>query len=107
YGYRRSDRRAQEFVSGRRAGHLPADDAGGARAHGGAVAGARLGGARAGVLGLMAVLALGLGWVVAGRVLRPLQRITATAKRLSERTLHQRIALEGPDDELKELADTL
>ena len=59
-----------------------------------------------GVLGLMAVLSLGLGWVVAGRVLRPLQRITATAKRLSERTLHQRIALQGPDDELKELADT-
>ncbi len=58
------------------------------------------------VLGLMAVLSLGLGWVVAGRVLRPLQRITATAKRLSERTLYQRIALEGPDDELKELADT-
>jgi signal transduction histidine kinase len=58
------------------------------------------------VLGLMALLSLGLGWVVAGRVLRPLQRITATAKRLSERTLYQRIALEGPDDELKELADT-
>jgi signal transduction histidine kinase len=59
-----------------------------------------------GVLGLTALLSLGLGWVVAGRVLRPLQRITATAKRLSERTLDQRIALEGPDDELKELADT-
>jgi signal transduction histidine kinase len=59
-----------------------------------------------GVLGLMALLSLGLGWLVAGRVLRPLQRITATAKRLSERTLHQRIALDGPDDELKELADT-
>ena len=58
------------------------------------------------VLGLMAVASLGLGWLVAGRVLRPLQRITATAKRLSERTLHQRIALQGPDDELKELADT-
>jgi len=58
------------------------------------------------VLGLMAVASLGLGWVVAGRVLSPLQQITATAKRLSERTLHQRIALEGPDDELKELADT-
>jgi signal transduction histidine kinase len=58
------------------------------------------------VLGLMALLSLGLGWVVAGRVLRPLQQITATAKRLSERTLHQRIALDGPDDELKELADT-
>jgi signal transduction histidine kinase len=59
-----------------------------------------------GVLGLMALGSLGLGWVVAGRVLRPLQQITATAKRLSEHTLHQRIALEGPDDELKELADT-
>jgi signal transduction histidine kinase len=59
-----------------------------------------------GVLGLMALGSLGLGWVVAGRVLRPLQRITATAQRLSERTLHQRIALDGPDDELKELADT-
>ena len=59
-----------------------------------------------GVLGLMALGSLGLGWVVAGRVLRPLQRITATAKRLSERTLDQRIALDGPDDELKELADT-
>jgi signal transduction histidine kinase len=59
-----------------------------------------------GMLGLMALGSLGLGWVVAGRVLRPLQRITATAKRLSERTLHQRIALDGPDDELKELADT-
>ena len=58
------------------------------------------------VLGLMALLSLALGWVVAGRVLRPLQRITATAKRLSEHTLHQRIALQGPDDELKELADT-
>jgi signal transduction histidine kinase len=59
-----------------------------------------------GVLALMALLSLGLGWLVAGRVLRPLQRITATAKRLSERTLDQRIALQGPDDELKELADT-
>jgi signal transduction histidine kinase len=59
-----------------------------------------------GVLGLMALGSLGLGWLVAGRVLRPLARITATARRLSERTLHQRIALDGPDDELKELADT-
>ncbi len=58
------------------------------------------------VLGLMALGSLWLGWLVAGRVLRPLQRITATAKRLSEHTLYQRIALDGPDDELKELADT-
>jgi signal transduction histidine kinase len=49
---------------------------------------------------------VGLGWVVAGRVLRPLQQITGTAKRLSERNLHERIGLQGPADELKELADT-
>ncbi|WP_422673501.1 sensor histidine kinase [Bailinhaonella thermotolerans] len=53
------------------------------------------------------ILALILGYVVADRALRPLQRMTATARRLSESTLaHERIALEGPDDEIKELADT-
>jgi signal transduction histidine kinase len=57
-------------------------------------------------LGLMAVASLGLGWVIAGRVLRPVHQITRTARRLSEETLHERIALDGPDDELKELADT-
>ena len=57
-------------------------------------------------LGLMAVASIGLGWVVAGRVLRPLHEITATARRLSEQNLDQRIALTGPSDELKELADT-
>ena len=57
-------------------------------------------------LGLMAVASVGLGWVVAGRVLRPLHDITATAKRLSEQNLDQRIGLSGPSDELKELADT-
>jgi signal transduction histidine kinase len=57
-------------------------------------------------LGLMAVAAIGLGWLVAGRVLRPLAAITATAKRCSTDTLQQRIRLNGPKDELKELADT-
>ncbi len=57
-------------------------------------------------LGLMALVSIGLGWMVAGRVLRPLHRITAIARRLSEQNLHERIALEGPSDELKELADT-
>ncbi|HEX2701465.1 MAG TPA: HAMP domain-containing sensor histidine kinase [Acidimicrobiales bacterium] len=57
-------------------------------------------------LGLMAVVSVALGWVVAGRVLQPLHDITATAKRLSEQNLDQRIALTGPSDELKELADT-
>ena len=48
-----------------------------------------------------------LGWLVAGRVLRPVQRITETARASSETDLHHRVGLEGPDDELKELADTL
>jgi signal transduction histidine kinase len=58
-------------------------------------------------LAAMATLAFGLGWVVAGRVLRPLRAITATAQRISATSLHERLALAGPDDEFKELADTL
>ncbi len=54
----------------------------------------------------MAGVSAGLGWLVAGRVLRPLHQITATARRMSESSLHERIALQGPQDELKELADT-
>jgi signal transduction histidine kinase len=57
-------------------------------------------------LGVMGVLSVGFGWALSGRVLGPLQRMTATARRLSEENLHERIALAGPDDELKELADT-
>ena len=57
-------------------------------------------------LGIMAVASIGLGWLIAGRVLRPLRVITATARRVSARNLHQRIAMTGPDDELKELGDT-
>jgi signal transduction histidine kinase len=52
------------------------------------------------------IIALALGYFVADRALSPLQRVTTTARRLSESTLHERIALEGPDDEIKELADT-
>jgi signal transduction histidine kinase len=53
------------------------------------------------------ILALIIGYFVADRAMRPVARMTATAKKLSESTLaHQRIALEGPNDELKELADT-
>jgi signal transduction histidine kinase len=52
------------------------------------------------------LIALALGWFVADRALGPLQQVTATARRLSESTLHERIALQGPDDEIKELADT-
>jgi signal transduction histidine kinase len=55
---------------------------------------------------IAAILAVWLGWVVAGRVLAPLHEITTTAHRLEATRLDQRIELEGPPDELKELADT-
>lgn len=57
-------------------------------------------------LAVMALLSLGMGWLLAGRMLRPLHAITSTARRLSASTLKDRIALAGPADELKELADT-
>ena len=59
-----------------------------------------------GALGLMAVVSVGMGWLMAGRVLRPLHHITEAAQRLSEENLHEPIAMDGPDDELKQLADT-
>ncbi len=58
-------------------------------------------------LGIVAVLALLAGWLVAGRMLRPIRTITRTARRISSTSLHERLALEGPEDELKELGDTL
>jgi signal transduction histidine kinase len=58
------------------------------------------------IMAAMAVLSGALGWLVSGRVLRPVSEITATARRVSQESLHERIALEGPDDELKRLADT-
>ncbi|MGZ8633188.1 MAG: sensor histidine kinase [Solirubrobacteraceae bacterium] len=57
-------------------------------------------------LAAMTALSVLLGWLVAGRALRPLQKITAAARGVSHDTLDERIALEGPGDELKELADT-
>ncbi|HEV2934114.1 MAG TPA: HAMP domain-containing sensor histidine kinase [Streptosporangiaceae bacterium] len=60
-------------------------------------------------LAALAAVAFGsacLGWIVAGRVLRPVHAITAAARRASEQNLGERIALAGPHDELKELADT-
>lgn len=57
-------------------------------------------------LGIMAVASVGLGWLMAGRVLRPLRVITSAARRISASNLDQRIAMTGPDDELKELGDT-
>ena len=56
---------------------------------------------------IMTVVSIVLGWLVAGRVLRPLRTITATARQISERNLNERLALSGPRDELKDLADTI
>jgi signal transduction histidine kinase len=57
---------------------------------------------------LAVVIALGaiLGWIAAGRALRPVHRLTAAARAASERNLAARAALRGPRDELHELADT-
>ena len=64
--------------------------------------------AREGIaLAIMAVAAIALGWLVAGRVLRPLRVMTAAAQRITERNLDERLGLQGPDDELKTLADTI
>jgi signal transduction histidine kinase len=58
-------------------------------------------------LAIMAVLAIALGWLVAGRILRPLRIMTTTTQRITEHSLHERLALPGPDDEIKDLADTI
>jgi signal transduction histidine kinase len=58
-------------------------------------------------LAIMAIISALLGWVVAGRVLRPLRTITATAQQISEANLHRRLAMSGPRDELRTLADTI
>jgi signal transduction histidine kinase len=57
-------------------------------------------------LGIMAVLSAGLGWMMAGRALRPVREMTAAAQRISEDNLNERLAVAGPRDELKELGDT-
>jgi signal transduction histidine kinase len=59
-----------------------------------------------GALGVLFLVSLGIGYVVAGRVLRPVGRITAAARRIQASNLSERIALDGPQDELKTLADT-
>ncbi|HEY4728839.1 MAG TPA: ATP-binding protein [Actinomycetes bacterium] len=57
-------------------------------------------------LGVLFVASLGVGWVVAGRVLRPIGRITSVARDIQATDLSRRIELPGPDDELKQLSDT-
>lgn len=57
-------------------------------------------------LGVMTLGSAGLGWVMAGRALRPVSAITGAARRASERHLGERLDMQGPSDELKQLADT-
>jgi two-component system, OmpR family, sensor histidine kinase VanS len=59
------------------------------------------------VLAIMTVVSIALGWLIAGRVLRPLRTMTASTRQISERNLSERLALAGPRDELKDLADTI
>lgn len=58
-------------------------------------------------LAIMALVSGVLGWLVAGRVLAPLRTITTTADRISDTNLHERLAMPGPRDELRLLADTI
>lgn len=58
-------------------------------------------------LGVMAVVSVVLGRLVAGRVLRPLRTITAATRRITADNLHARLAVPGPVDEVKDLADTI
>ena len=59
------------------------------------------------VAAIMTVIAGIIGWLVAGQALQPLRDITATARRVADRSLHERIGLTGPKDEIRDLADTL
>jgi signal transduction histidine kinase len=58
-------------------------------------------------LAIMALISGGLGWLVAGRVLRPLRTMTTTTQLISEANLNLRLAMDGPPDELRQLADTI
>jgi signal transduction histidine kinase len=60
-----------------------------------------------GMLGGMFVASLGIGWVLSGRVLRPVRSIARTAEEIQATDLSRRIRLGGPDDELRHLADTI
>jgi signal transduction histidine kinase len=58
-------------------------------------------------LAVMAVISIALGWLMAGRVLRPVRTINAAARQIGASNLHERLSLDGPDDEFRELAATL
>jgi signal transduction histidine kinase len=57
-------------------------------------------------LAIMAVISVGLGWLLAGRALRPLVTMNARARQITEHNLHERLGVEARDDELGELAET-
>jgi signal transduction histidine kinase len=56
-------------------------------------------------LAIMTLVSIALGWVMAGRALRPLRRMNSRVREISEQNLHERLAIEGHDDELRELGD--
>ncbi|GAA0711110.1 HAMP domain-containing protein [Dactylosporangium roseum] len=58
-------------------------------------------------LAIMAVLSLAVGWLIAGRILRPVRTMTGRLRQISGRNVHERLAMAGPRDELKDLADTV
>jgi signal transduction histidine kinase len=58
-------------------------------------------------LAVMALASVALGWLAAGRILRPLREMTAAARAISPDSLHERLAVPGPGDELKDLGDTI
>lgn len=60
-----------------------------------------------GTLGGLFLVSLGIGWVLSGRVLRPVRAITQTAAEIQATDLSRRIRLDGPKDELRDLADTV
>ncbi|MEU9559489.1 sensor histidine kinase [Streptomyces fumanus] len=58
-------------------------------------------------LAIMAVISMVLGWLVAGRILRPLRTMTASIRQISAHNVHERLAVDGPADEMKQLADSV
>ncbi|MFD0519430.1 sensor histidine kinase [Paractinoplanes durhamensis] len=58
-------------------------------------------------LAIVSVLALALGWLMAGRILRPVRTMTTTIQRISAHNVHDRLAATGPRDELRDLSDTV
>ncbi|MEV6349915.1 ATP-binding protein [Actinoplanes sp. NPDC051851] len=58
-------------------------------------------------LGVMTVVSGALGWAASRRALRPLRTMAGTARSISEHNLHERLAITGPQDEVKEFADTV